>query len=201
MAGLNDAYELDRNYRVAHHGAELLKPDAGLLEANILAPGATETIGGLTITAIPVNHEPIHPAFGYRVDYGDRSVVISGDTVVSASLMEAADGTDLLLHDALSPMILNAAVANAERMGMAVRAQILRDVIGYHAHTTAIAAAAAEIEIGLLAFYHLVPPPRNAQMEGVFMQGVDDDIVLTEDLMWFELPVGSDTIEVTRPVN
>jgi len=44
--------------------------------------------GGVTVTAFHVDHRPIEPAFGYRVDYAGRSVAMSGDTRFSENLIE-----------------------------------------------------------------------------------------------------------------
>jgi ribonuclease BN (tRNA processing enzyme) len=40
-------------------------------------------------------------AYGYRIDFAGRSVVLSGDTRVSPDLIEAAVGTQLLVHEVL----------------------------------------------------------------------------------------------------
>lgn len=199
VGGINEAYALDRGYRVAHHGSHLLDPTHGLLKATPVEEGKFYESGDFSITAIRVDHRPIDPAFGYRVDYRGRSVVISGDTVVSQPLMKASAGVDLLLHDALSPQILERAIKRATDAGLELRAQILRDVTGYHAHARDVADAAARSGVKQLAFYHLVPPPRNKEAEAAFMSGLPDDILLTEDLMWFELPTGSDRLIITRP--
>jgi ribonuclease Z len=199
VGGINEAYALDRGYRVAHHGSDLLDPANGLLKARPIAEGKFYEKGEFSITAIRVDHRPIEPAFGYRVDYRGRSVVISGDTVVSEDLMKASAGVDLLLHDALSPEILAGAIRRATDAGLDLRAQILRDVTGYHAHARDIAEAASRAGVKQLAFYHLVPPPRNDEAEAIFRTGLPDDVILTEDLMWFELPAESDELIVTRP--
>ena len=36
-------------------------------------------------------------------------------------------------------------------------------------------------------------------MAAVFMEGVPEDVILTEDLMWFELPLGSEELIVSGP--
>ncbi|MBT6583526.1 MAG: MBL fold metallo-hydrolase, partial [Gammaproteobacteria bacterium] len=54
-------------------------------------------------------------------------------------------------------------------------------------------------DVDMVAFYHLVPVPLNSVLEDIFMRGVPDNFVLTEDLMRFELPIGSDKIVVNRP--
>ena len=44
----------------------------------------------LIVTSFPVDHAPVSPALGYRVDYRGRSVVISGDTNATAGSPECA---------------------------------------------------------------------------------------------------------------
>ena len=41
----------------------------------------------------------IVPAFGYRIEYNGRSVVLSGDTWYSQNLIKFAKGTDFLIHE------------------------------------------------------------------------------------------------------
>jgi len=56
---------------------------------------------GVKVTAFLVDHSPVTPAFGYRVDYRGRSVVLSGDTRVSENLIRFAQGVDVLVHEVL----------------------------------------------------------------------------------------------------
>ena len=55
---------------------------------------------GVRVTAFKVDHggEEL-PAFGYRIDYRNRSAVISGDTTFSENLIEHARGADLIVHE------------------------------------------------------------------------------------------------------
>ena len=53
---------------------------------------------GVKVTAFEVDHS-ITPAFGYRIDVNGRSVVISGDTRYSETLIQNALGVDLLVHE------------------------------------------------------------------------------------------------------
>ena len=62
--------------------------------------------GGVTVTAFLVDHGPVQPAFGYRVDYRGRSVVLSGDTRVSENLVRHAQGADVLVHEVIDPQAL-----------------------------------------------------------------------------------------------
>jgi ribonuclease Z len=55
---------------------------------------------GVKVTAFAVNHgDLIKPSVGYRIDYGARSVTISGDTKFDENLIKHAMGSDLLIHE------------------------------------------------------------------------------------------------------
>jgi ribonuclease Z len=55
---------------------------------------------GVKVTAFAVNHgDLIKPSVGYRIDYGARSVTISGDTKFDENLIKHATGSDLLIHE------------------------------------------------------------------------------------------------------
>jgi ribonuclease Z len=111
VAGFNEAYALDNGYRVAHHGPDVVRPSGAGMVAEAYAFGDGEDAmvvleqDGLKVTAFLVDHTPVAPAVGYRFDYRGRSVVISGDTVYSPTLVRISAGADLLLHDALSPQL------------------------------------------------------------------------------------------------
>jgi ribonuclease Z len=53
---------------------------------------------GVRISSFPVIHI-INGAVGYRLDYAGLSVVFSGDTRPSHTLVHACDGADLLIHE------------------------------------------------------------------------------------------------------
>ena len=193
--GFNRAYALDRSYRTAHHGEELLPPAVGSMSARTIETGKIYDEDGLTITAFEVEHPPIEPAFGYRFDYLGRSVVISGDSNAAESLAQAARGADLLLHDAmLLPMLkqLETMLAGAgnERLE-----KIIKDVQDYHAPTTDVVELAKAAEVRQVAFYHLVPAPANAMILNQFTAGFGDDVVVAADGMVFELPQNSEAVE------
>ena len=196
VAGFNRAFAMDAAYRTEHHGMALMPPELGILAARTIEPGLVHDEDGLRIRAFPVDHAPVAPAFGYRFDYRGRSVVVTGDTVVVPSLVAAAEGVDLLLTDALAEHLV-LALARANEQANPRGAQILRDVLDYHAHTDDLVALAERAGVRQLALYHLVPAPANAFMEDVFRRGLPDDVILTVEGMRFELPVGSDEVRVS----
>ena len=73
--------------------------------ANEVPYDRTEVIyerNGVKITSFPVIHA-LNGAVGFRVDYGGQSVVFSGDTKPTMTLVEAAQGCDLLIHETFLP--------------------------------------------------------------------------------------------------
>ena len=189
--GLNNAYRLDLTYRVAHHGEKLLPPGLGVMQARLVQPGSVLSRGDLTITSFLVNHDPVRPAVGYRFDYRGRSVVISGDAIITPGLIKAAMEADLMLQDSLSlPIIKSLEKASAgSRME-----KILIDIQDYHAHTSDLSALVDQTGVRQLALYHLVPPPQNALFEKIFSRDLPAGTVLTQDGMIFELPAESEDI-------
>jgi ribonuclease Z len=208
VAGFEEAYALDAGYRVAHHGAELLPPDVGRMEAHVVAaPDAGEDArvvleeDGLVIRAFPVDHAPVAPAYGYRFDYRGRSVVVSGDTVKDARLVRVAQGADVLVHEAQSNALVARIREAAERVGRPRVAKIMGDIPDYHTTPVEAAEAANEAGVALLVMTHLTPPPPAAVVESVYTRGVDavrpEGWVLADDGLLVELPVDSDEV-VTR---
>ena len=133
VEGINSTYKLDVGYRVAHHGAELLPPHLGVLSAEEVAMGQIFEGDGLTITSFKVDHEPVSPAIGYKINYKGRTVVVTGDTVVTDGLAGMSLDSDLLLTDALSLPLLEILSEAATAAGMSRNSKILMDVTDYHA--------------------------------------------------------------------
>jgi len=198
--GFNMAYGLDRTYRTAHHGLDMLPPSTGPMQANTFSMGdVVWKDDELTVTSFAVSHPPVEPAVGYRVDYRGRSVVISGDTNSSENLFTAAKGADLLLHDALSRTMLDPMIQVATDLEVPILPTIMTDVIDYHADKMGLAEEAEKAGIKLLAFYHMVPVPSNPLAERIFMRDMPDDVILTRDLQMFDLPPDADEIVVHDP--
>jgi len=194
--GFNEAYALDRQYRTAHHGEDFMPIEYGVLEAAEQPVESVQQLGELTITSFMVDHSPIQPAVGYRFDYKGRSVVITGDTIVTDRLREMVEGADLLFSDALSLPIVKTMQDAAAARGQSRLAKILFDIQDYLASVTDVAELTRSSGVGLTALYHMVPGPRNALMENIFEREIEDNMLLTQDGMWFTLPVGSNEVQV-----
>jgi ribonuclease Z len=198
VAGFAQAYAFDVGYRVAHHTEAMMPRGAAVAVAKAIAlktPDAAALVferNGLKITAFKVEHDPVSPAYGYRLEYRGRSVVISGDTAKSANLVKHAAGADILIHDVLAKNLITMGANNFARQGNERRAKMARDVLSYHASPAEAAALAAAAKVETLVFTHMVPAPVTPQIEQVFLNGVADvfkgKVVLGKDGMRFDLP-------------
>lgn len=78
---------------------EKFPADGVRVESTDITEGVVYESGGVTVRAFLVDHGPVQPAYGYRVDYRGRSVAVSGDTKPSDSLVAATAGVDVLIHE------------------------------------------------------------------------------------------------------
>ena len=202
--GFNEAYALDAGYRTAHHGAAMLPPDAvSLLAVPVVAPahgpGMVLSRDGLTIRAFRVHHDPATPAYGYRFDFHGRSVVVSGDTAPSDNLANAARGSDVLVHEALSPELVGLLRDVAVSAGRTRPAKIFHDIPGYHTSPVDAARIANRADVRLLVFTHLLPPLPAGFAEVAFLRGVRDvrptGVTLGHDGLIIRLAGDGHTIE------
>ena len=110
---------------------------------------------GVQTCALPIS--PVVPAFGYRFDARDRSIVISGDTAPFESLIRLAQGADVLVHDAMYLPAVDRLV------GGVTNATTLKKSITSH-HTTAEDAGRVAQAAGVktLVLSHLVPAEDSA---------------------------------------
>jgi len=204
VQGFNLAYALDSGYRVLHHGPEVAPPSGagGAARPFSFAPGQDHTViideDGLTVTAFLVDHGPVKPAVGYRFDYKGRSVVISGDTSPTPSLRLQAKGADLLVQEALQPVLVQVLRDVAEKSNRPNMAKILSDIQNYHTSPEDAARMAQEAGVRHLLFYHVLPPLPVSMLKAAFLGDAKKiyhgPITLGEDGMLFSLPAGSEKI-------
>ena len=96
MTNLERAYDWDIKTRIAD---QKLNPAFVKPAPTDMVEGLVYDKHGIKVTAIKVNHgKKIDPAFGYRIDYDGRTVVLSGDTKFSPNLVKSDSGADLIIH-------------------------------------------------------------------------------------------------------
>ncbi len=173
VGGFMAAYEADRRYRHDHHSENYLSAGASaqVTEAD---PGVVYERDGVTITMFEVNHHPVSPAVGYRFDYQDRSIVVSGDTIMVPAMIEQSRGADILVHDTMNKDMLR---SNLETIkGLNPRMEAMgEDIMEYHADRMEVARIAQEAGVEKLVLTHLVPSiPPEETMETLFTQGMEE---------------------------
>ncbi len=187
MDGLERAYDWDIRTRIA---------DQKLARENVAAV-VTEFKEGVVfdqdqvkVTAFEVDHgEQVKPAFGFRVDFGGRSVVLSGDTRPNENLIRHARGTDLLIHQ----------VAAVRRELLA--SPVFQVILAHHTKPDEAGTVFARTRPRLAALYHfsLLGTP---QVPSMTVQEVVDEVhksypgevVAGADLMTFR--IGHDRVSV-----
>lgn len=143
-----NAYDIDT--RIANEGRVPLVP---LVHVHELREGGLVMHDeNVRVTATLVHHPPVVPAFAYRFDGADRSIVISGDTTRSDNLVKLATGAEVLVHSVLYVPAVDRLVARV-RNATALKASII-------AHQTSAEDAgrvAQEAGVKTLVLSHLVP--------------------------------------------
>lgn len=209
VAGFNAAFRLDAGYRVAHHGPETMPPGGagGIARPFDLpaAPGGSVVVvdgDGVKITAFKVDHGPVEPAVGYRFDYKGRSLVVSGDTRYSDSLIAHARGADVLLCEALNAPMVQLLNGNADLSGSPSFQKITHDIPNYHATPEDAAKMAQASGVRRLVLYHIIPPLPSRLVKSLFLGDAKKHfrgpITMGEDGMLISMPVESDSITIRR---
>jgi ribonuclease Z len=201
VAGFQEAYALDRGYRVTHHGADNLPPDGGMMAARTVElPGPDEAAvvfdrDGVRVTAFRVDHTPVAPAYGYRFDFAGRSVVVSGDTVRLDNLVRHAKGASLLVQEALAASIVERVSKGIQASGNARLGKMSADILDYHTTPAEAVTMARDAGVEALVLTHLVPAPTNRIIEWLFLRGTDGiwdgEVILARDGMLIALPPSS----------
>lgn len=108
------------------------------------------------VTAALVEHPPVTPAFAYRFDCPDRSIVFSGDTRPSTSLVQLAHGADILVHEVIDLKAIDQVVQD-EAMATRLRAHLE----AAHTPMSEVGRIATEAGVKTLVLNHFVPgtPP------------------------------------------
>jgi ribonuclease Z len=202
VEGFNSAYELDSTYRTAHHGDDIANPAGFGGAAMEFATDRNNLIvydkGDVKITAFKVTHDPVEPAFGYRIDYKDRSISISGDTAYDPNIATASKGVDVLFHEALNMEMVKTMQAGAEANDNPRMAKIFGDILDYHTSPVEAAKIAKAASAKELVLYHIVPMLPNDALIPMFVKGMTEEfdgrITVSEDGTIIRLPSGSDTI-------
>ena len=103
-----------------------VEPPPGLMDLRELAPDGPDEVReeGLLIRSAPTNHT--EGSLAYRVEAEGRSLVYSGDTDLSDSLVDLARGADLLVLEAANPFKVPGHLTPREAGRLAAKAGVGR---------------------------------------------------------------------------
>lgn len=178
VEGFRSALNPDVRYRVAHHGEKLSRDGIECIVHEVPAtpdPALIATVGGIEIRSFEVDHFPVVPAFGFRVDAHGKSAVFSGDTRKCDSLVRAARGANLLVSEAVHVGMMQDRIDFARKANNERGAVILEEARDYHAPTMEVAAMARDAGVRQLVISHVIPPiPNDGPVVEAFQQGMSD---------------------------
>lgn len=156
--GANKILRLDNTYRTAHHTQELMPLELAAAEAVVIHPGdCVKLPGGMTFEPFEVDHSPASPAYGYKITFKDRTVVMSGDSLVVPETEKQAKDCDILIHDTMQQKTM-AYVSNMyKRLGRMRLSKMMSDTWDYHALCEDVIDLANRCGCKCLVMHHLTP--------------------------------------------
>jgi ribonuclease BN (tRNA processing enzyme) len=174
---LND---FDIRTRIADEGRP---PLASLIAPHEISEnGLVMRDANVTVTAALVEHPPVHPAFAYRFDCPDRSIVISGDTRPSANLIRLAQGADVLVHEVMYLPGIERLVSSEPNA-----ASLREHLLASHTTTEQVGRVATEAGVRTLVLSHFVPGGAPAISDEIWRNAVrpffSGNLIIGRDLL------------------
>jgi ribonuclease BN (tRNA processing enzyme) len=135
------AYEQDIDIRL--NGLESATPNGWKVDVHEIEPGVIYSDANVTVRAFPVKHGSWVHAFGFRFETPNRTIVISGDTRPTQTLIENAKGCDVLIHEVYCQAAFQLRSPKWQRYHSS-----------FHTSSLELARIAGEVRPGLLILYH-----------------------------------------------
>lgn len=174
--GLMLAYASD----VVERGGAKIPEAATKIAAHVVDEGVVFERNGVKVEAFRVFHHKFSTeTFGYRVSYGDHSVVISGDASHSESVASYGKGADIIVHEV-------AAVSQ-----VAAVKPFFKVVMSGHTSPEEAARIFTAAQPKLAIFSHVVQlpgghvGPSTDEILTRTRAGYDGEVIIGEDLMSF----------------
>jgi ribonuclease Z len=172
-AHIRQAWAEDLQIRL--HGTQPVDPPGFTVNAHEIKAGEVYRDEVVRVVAFAVPHGAWPHAFGYRFEAKDRVIVISGDTTYSESLIAAAKGCDILVHEVYS------------HAGLEKRTPDWRKYHSeYHTSGVDVGRVAAQVRPRKLVLYHLLPLGESPEeivreirqnWDGEVLYGTDLDVI------------------------
>jgi ribonuclease BN (tRNA processing enzyme) len=158
---------------VRTHGLEHLDPEGLRVNLHEISAGPVYRDAHISVRAIPVLHGSWPQAFGYAIEAGGRTIVLSGDTSPCPAIEQACQGCDVLVHE----------VYSAVRFA-GLPPALQKYHASFHTSTSELAAIAARSKPKLLVLYHQIyfGPREGVDLEKEIRQGYSGKVVSGRDL-------------------
>jgi len=131
--------------------------------------------GEVAIYAFHVSHPKWPAAYGYRVEFGGKSIVISGDTKYTPNMGTHAQGVDLLIHEVVHLGMMGMIADSLRARDGGVAPERLARIASVHTPTLEVAQTAVEARAKKLVLTHLIPPiPSSWLVEAFYVEGMDE---------------------------
>lgn len=148
----------------------------------------------VTVSAILVQHAPVFPAFAFRFDTPEGSVVISGDTAPCENLLRLAEGVDVLVHEVIDEDW----IAKQFEGETSSRSQALaHHLVSAHTTIAQVGPIAETCGASALVLTHLGPSDNPPERWAEARAGFSGDFYVGEDLM--RIPVAAARRRAGRP--
>jgi ribonuclease BN (tRNA processing enzyme) len=158
-ANILKAWEIDLGVRTVGGHA---RPPC-LVETHEITAGRIYQDANISVTAFPVHHGDDLEAYGFRVETPDRTIVLSGDTSPTQSLLDHCRGCDVLIHEAYPLSTFNMASPAWQEFRRS-----------HHTSTKELADIANTVKPGLIIIYH------HSNASGGPLSADTDDVLLSE---------------------
>ena len=156
------AWKVDIENRL--NGIDCLPASGCEIKAHEIDPGVFYKDRNIQVSAFRVRHAGLENAFGFRIETPNRTIVLSGDTAPTQSLLDNCHDCDVLIHEAYSQ-------ATYEKVAPKWQAHRRES----HTCSTELAELANRVQPGLLILTHRVnvgaamaqPDPEDVLLEEV----------------------------------
>lgn len=171
MNHIRQAFSFDVGYRISDDR----RPGKGSeLAVREIKQGVVLEENGVKVTAFDVDHAPIKPAFGFRIDYAGHSVILSGDTRLSENLITFAKGADLIVHEVAGRRDPKATQANDS-------------VLEHHTLPDQAGVVFSRVHPQLAVYSHIVGDLSDSELTERTRPTYSGPLVVGKDLMAFDV--------------
>ncbi len=175
-------------YRSEHHGDVMNAEQMALAPVEVVLEGdqvmkKVFDSKGVKVFAFKVDHDPVYPALGYRVEYGGRSLCMSGDTTITPTLIIGCKDADLMVSEAVSPAMTKILQKQTKKHGFDRLSAVMGNVHDYHMTPDQISQVAVEAGVSQVALTHLIPPMPFSILEELFLGRNADEFPVRTTIM------------------